>query len=101
MRIRGPGSSAFRPLDPQNPDPGWEKFRIRDGKNSGSGVRDLNNNFFAIKYLTDPDPGSYAFLTLNPRSGMEKFGSGIKHPGFAALLLVYCGSGLITSMRYW
>jgi len=42
---------------------GWKKIRIRF-----SGFRDLNNNFFAIKYLTDPDPGSYAFLTLNPRS---------------------------------
>ncbi len=95
----GTGSSAYLSLgSPESGSgisSGWKKIRIRF-----SGFRDLNNNFFAIKYLTDPDPGSYAFLTLNPRSGMEKFGSGIKHPGFAALLLVYCGSVLVTSTRH-
>ena len=33
----------------------------------------------------DPDPGSGIFVTLDPGSGIEKFGSGIldKHPGSA------------------
>jgi hypothetical protein len=36
----------------------------------------------------DPDPGSRIFLSLDPGSGMEKFGSGIedKHLGSAILL---------------
>jgi hypothetical protein len=40
--------------------------------------------FFGIKILKffdgDPDPGSEIFLTLDPGSGMEKFGSGINIP---------------------
>jgi hypothetical protein len=37
------------------------------------------------------DPGSGIFLTLNPGSGMEIFGCGIrdKHPGSATMLAGY------------
>jgi hypothetical protein len=44
--------------------------------------------FKRLKFIdADPDPGSGIFFTLDPRSGMEKFGSGIrdKHPGSATL----------------
>jgi len=39
-------------------------------------------------FVADPDPGSGAFLTLDPGSRMEKFVSGIrdKHPGSATLI---------------
>ncbi len=43
--------------------------------------------FWSVSYVlrkffdADSDQGSGIFLTLDPRSGMEKFGSGIKHPG--------------------
>ncbi len=70
------------------------------GKKSrfGSGMKSRNifprawEQFFGLKILkffdAGPDPGSGIFLTLDPRSGMEKLGSGIqdKHPGFAALV---------------
>ncbi len=44
--------------------------------------------FFKLKFFyADLDPGSGIYLTLDPESGMEKFGSGIrdKHPGSATL----------------
>ncbi len=71
----------FGLLDLQNPGSGM-------GKNAGPVFGTFINNFFAIKYLSDTDPGSCAFLTLNPGSEMEKFRFGIKHPGSATLLLV-------------
>jgi hypothetical protein len=46
--------------------------------------RELKNYFWGLKTLksscADPDPGSEIFLTLDPVSGMEKFGSGINIP---------------------
>jgi hypothetical protein len=45
---------------------------------------------FGLKILKlfDADPGPEIFFTLDPESGMKKFGSGIqdKHPGSATLL---------------
>jgi hypothetical protein len=86
-------------------------FRIRDpvlfcpmdlgsekGGKSGSGLNITDNffesmkQFFWIKLLKffDADPGSGIFLPWiqNLRSGMEKFGPGIrhKHPGSATLV---------------
>jgi hypothetical protein len=74
-------------------DPGWVKIKIR----MGSGIQDEHRSYFrgletifwvkntVLKFFADPDPGSGIFLTLDPGSGMEKFGSGIrdKHPGSA------------------
>jgi hypothetical protein len=39
-------------------------------------MRDPDPGFFDA----DPDPGSEIFLTLDPGSGTEKFGSGINIP---------------------
>ncbi len=44
---------------------------------------------YTFKFLyADPDPRSRIFFTLDPGSGMEKFGSGMryKHPGTATRL---------------
>jgi hypothetical protein len=69
-------------------------------KKSGSGsgmnipvhiAESLETVFWVNKHKfvdVDPAPGSEIFLTLDPGSGMEKFGSGIRdnHPGSATLL---------------
>jgi hypothetical protein len=71
-------------------DPGWKKIRIRD-EHPRSFFRELRNNFLGSKILkffdADPDPGSGMFLTPDPGSGREKFGSRIweKHPESATL----------------
>jgi hypothetical protein len=67
-------------------------IRIRD-EHPGTyfRLRELKNNFL-VKiphfFYADLDPGSRIFLSLDPRSGMEKFGSWIrdKYPGSATLL---------------
>jgi hypothetical protein len=76
-------------------------IRIQDGEKSGSEFRDEHDRLIfprALKQLlgkkmlkffdADPNLGSVTFLTLDPVSGMEKFGSGIryKHPGSATLI---------------
>jgi hypothetical protein len=60
------------------------------GKKSGSGIRDEHlrlffrklRNSFRVKILEffDADPDIQNLLTLDPGSGMEKFGSRDKHP---------------------
>jgi hypothetical protein len=69
------------------------RIRIRDGEKKGSRIRDklqeyifqsLENIFFGKNTLIlccDPDPGTGAFITLNP---------GCFHPGFAPLLNSIC-----------
>jgi hypothetical protein len=57
---------------------------------SGSGIKIPDHisksleTIFGLKILkffdADPDPGSEIFLTLDPGSWMEKFGSGISIP---------------------
>jgi hypothetical protein len=54
-------------------DPGWKKIRIRD-EYPESYFLGFKSEFFD----PDPDPASGIFLTLDPGSWMEKFGSGIR-----------------------
>jgi len=64
------------PFLPRDPDPGWKEIRIRDGKKSGSGIRDEHprnletyKQFLGLeilKFFADPDPGSGIFFTLDP-----------------------------------
>ncbi len=84
LRIRDPGTGAF--LTPgsgmgKNPDPGWTSQIILPG-NLKQFLWPKIPKFFDA----DMDPGSGIFLTLDPGSGMEKFGSGIKHPGSVILV---------------
>jgi hypothetical protein len=57
--------------------------RVRN-EHPGSYFRELKKYFWGLKILkslcADPDPGSGIFLTLDPVSGMQKFGSGINIP---------------------
>jgi hypothetical protein len=65
-------------------------LRIRDGKKSGSGknipdpLHRVSESLVTIlEFIVpnpDPDPGSGAYLTPEPGSGMEKFGSEINIP---------------------
>jgi hypothetical protein len=68
--------------------PGWKKSGsgscIRD-EHTGSYFQELRNNFFQFFRVkntsffdADSDPGSGIVLTLDPGSGMAKFGSGIR-----------------------
>jgi hypothetical protein len=77
----------------RDPDLGRGKILIRNGKiirirdeHPRSFFRKLLKQFFGLKILEffDADPGIFFY----PRSGMEKFGSGIryKHNGSATLL---------------
>jgi hypothetical protein len=62
---------------------------------------------FVLKILTffvaDPDPGSCAFLALDPGFGMEKFGSGIrdKHSGSTHLFKQICLLFIVRSPVWW
>ncbi len=60
---------------------------VRDGKKFGSVMsisdhisESLETIFWVKLFDADPDPGSGIFLTLDPGSRMEKFGSGINIP---------------------
>jgi hypothetical protein len=68
-------------FDPWIRDPGWVKIKIRiREEHPGSQFRELINNFLGQKlevFDANADPG--IFLTLDPGSGMEKFGSGIRN----------------------
>ncbi len=68
------------PDDPSNLKSG-SGIRILE-EHPGSYVRELTNIFWVKKILKffDADPGSGIFLTLDPGSGMEQFGSGINIP---------------------
>ncbi len=83
IRIRDPVPFWPRPWirDPgwvknEDPDPGWTSWIIF--------FESLETIFWVKKILkffdADPDPGSEIFLTLDPGSMMEKFGSGINIP---------------------
>ncbi len=71
------GSGCF--FDPWIRDPGWRKIRTLD---PGSAVNIPDHiSRICVKnakfFDEDPDPGSVAFLTMDPESGMETFGFGI------------------------
>jgi hypothetical protein len=74
-----PGSGIW---NPHHPDGYKIKIRIRD-EHPGSYFRELGNNFLSKKYLNSlmrirmRNPLSGIFLTLDPGSRMEKFGSGM------------------------
>ncbi len=74
-------SSAFFYSWIQDPDPGWRKKGIRDsGQTPGIYFPELRKHFFYKNTLIlccDPNPGTGAFITLDP---------GCFHPGFAPLL---------------
>ncbi len=57
------------------------------GKKSRSGSESLEKNF-GLKILkffdADPDPGSGIFFTLDPGSGMDKFGTGVRDLGLTS-----------------
>jgi hypothetical protein len=62
----------------KNPGPG-------SGINVSDPISKSLVNFWGLKilkfFVANPDPEFGDFLTLDPESGMEKFGSGIKIPG--------------------
>jgi len=68
-------------------DPAWKKSRsgIRDpgskNKHPGSYLLELSINFFGLQilrfFVADPDPGSDAFLALDPVWNNSDPGSGI------------------------
>jgi hypothetical protein len=75
------------------------KIRIRD-EHPGSYFRELREQFFGLKILkffySDPDPGSGIFLTLDPGSGMEIFGS--RDPQTAVFFLNFF-ENIVTNSR--
>jgi hypothetical protein len=87
MQCCGSGSGIRDPV-PFDPGSGIRDRKIQD-EHPRSYFRELRNNFFGLKickfFDEEPDSGSGIFFTLDPGSGMEKFGSGIrdKHPGSA------------------
>ncbi len=81
----GSGSGIRCLFDPWSRDPGWVKIQDRgSGLNNPDHISKSLGTIFSLKYLdsfmADPDPGSGVFLTLDPGSGMAKFGSGINIP---------------------
>jgi hypothetical protein len=62
-----------------DPDPGW--IKNQDPDPGSIFFSESLETIFLVKILTffyvDPDPGSRIFLTLDPESSTENFGSGI------------------------
>jgi hypothetical protein len=91
-RDADPGSGAvltpgFGMGKKQDPNPG-----SGSGMNIPDHISESLETIFWVKntliFYADQDPGSGIFLTLDPGSGMEKFGPEIrdKHPGSASLV---------------
>ena len=61
-----------------------KKSRFGSGVIIPDRISESLETIFGLKILkffyVDPDPGSGIFLTLDPGSGIEKFGSGINIP---------------------
>jgi hypothetical protein len=97
MSVQCCGSGIRCLVDPGIRDLGCVKSQ---DPGSGSGMNILDHisesleTIFCVKifkfFYADPDAESGIILTLDPGSGMEKVGSGIrdKHPGFATLYVI-------------
>ncbi len=80
-----------------------KKIKIRE-EHPGLYFRELRNSFSVfwvnnskiLKFFdADMDPGSGIYF--EPGSGIEKFGSGIKHPGSATLILIDYSTQTVTN----